>query len=62
METWIMIILLHGWGAGIGSTGNAVSTVEFKTESRCRQAAQQITKSVMTVARSDNIQVFCVEK
>lgn len=39
--TWILIIVLQGWGAGIGSTGNAVHSVEFSDEAAANARADE---------------------
>jgi hypothetical protein len=51
---WLLIIIIHGWGAGFGSTGNAVATAKFSSSERCLAAAKQI--------ESSSILTFCVPR
>ena len=55
---WVLIIVLHGWGAGIGSIGNAIAAQEFSTKERCAIAA----KAALSMAQPDAIGAVCVEK
>lgn len=56
--TWILIIILHGWGVGIGSKGNAVNFAEFSSQERCEYAITQIKKNLSAGADS----ATCVQK
>ena len=57
MNVWILVIVLHGWGAGVGSTGNAVTTQEFSSQEKCQAAV----KTVVQYLTRENA-AFCVEK
>ena len=62
---WVLIIVLHGWGAGIGSTGNAVSMTEFTSKEKCELAAKVVKQAdAKTTAyhSAESIQILCVEK
>lgn len=54
---WILIIMLHGWGSGVGSDGNVVTSVEFTTKAKCIVAAEWVLKS-----SSKETTVMCFEK
>ena len=59
-------VVLHGYGAGVGSTGNAAATAEFTSKDRCEAAAKRIDDESMTnlsfAARHGGWLVFCAEK
>lgn len=42
MTVWVLIVIVHGWGAGVGSTGNAITTQEFSSRERCVAAVKYI--------------------
>lgn len=56
---WILIIILHGWGAGAGSNGNAVSGIEFSTQLTCENAAAKVMNDGET---THHTQAICVLK
>lgn len=63
MTAWIMIIIIHGWGAGLGSGGNAIVVAEFSSEERCRSAAQEIRKAEQPDFREGREpRFFCVPR
>jgi hypothetical protein len=60
---WILIIVLHGWGSGVGSTGNAIATADFTTEEKCQLAAEKaIKEAAPTQEYGTAMQAICVEK
>lgn len=57
MSLWILIIVMHGWGNGVGNQGNVATSVEFSTRERCEAAA--------TAVRGDEVRhvhTYCIEK
>lgn len=60
---WILIILLHGWGQGMGSNGNAVASVEFSSQQTCAAAADAVQKLHLAAAGNNpDILTLCVQK
>lgn len=51
--TWVLIILLNGWGAGAGSTGNAATGVYFNSWKACDAAQHRMPLR-------DGVHAFCV--
>lgn len=60
MAAFILIVVLQEWGAGIGSTGNAITMQEFSSKKNCEAAASAIEKIVHN--RSDHPYPICVPK
>lgn len=62
MSAWILIIIVQGWQAGVGSTGNAVYAAEFSTEEKCKAAVEFVYKSGAQRPVGDTIQAKCFPK
>lgn len=58
MEAWILIIILQGWGAGTGSTGNTATAVEFASKDKCDAAANEIRKISRSVSGAAFVNCF----
>lgn len=58
MGIWILIVVLHGWGAGLGSQGNAVTAAEFSSRERCLFAKAELDR----VETGRGQKTFCVQK
>ena len=55
---YILIVIIHGWGSGKGSNGNAVSFAEFTTQERCQAAADRVVQGVPR----ESAQAWCFPK
>lgn len=61
MGTWILIVLVSGWGAGIGSKGNSIASIEFASQEKCI-AASKVVAGWRTGRDRDAMQLVCVPK
>jgi len=43
---WVLIIIIHGWGAGTGSNGNAIGSVDFILREDCEAARAAIAEKI----------------
>jgi hypothetical protein len=61
--TYILIAVIHGWaqGAGGGSTGNAIYSMEFTSQANCDAARKWVNETAPKGAE-DSTKVTCLEK
>lgn len=59
--TWVLILVIEGWGSGIGSTGNGLAVAEFTTQARCI-AAIQIVRQLRKDDHGAPVRGACLEK
>lgn len=57
---YILIVILQGWGSGVGSTGNALAMQEFSSKQNCQIAADAIENALPR--RPDYPKPICVPK
>lgn len=59
---WVLIVIIMGWGAGVGSTGNAIAMAEFTSEARCRDAAVKVLAIDGVRGKNGPMWAICSEK
>ncbi len=61
---WTLIMVMSGWGAGVGSKGNTIAVATFQSESLCQSAADTFKRNVAashTYHNNEGIVAFCAK-
>lgn len=60
--SWVLIIVILGWGGGTGSKGNAAVAADFFTKERCEAAAAALDQAYRATSENQTRSSFRVDK